>query len=112
MVLGNKTEAEVEYRKSTVVFESLLKSEPDNREYGSILNNIYYNLACLSSLAIGKEPMKIQEHGDRAVLLLQQAIAAGYNDAAHIEKDSDFDAIRDRPDFKKLLADLKKGSKR
>ena len=34
---------------------------------------------------------------------------AGYNDAAHLAKDTDLDPLRDRADFKKLLESLPKG---
>jgi hypothetical protein len=35
--------------------------------------------------------------------LLQQALDAGFQDVELIKKDRDLDALRDRPDFKKLL---------
>ena len=37
---------------------------------------------------------------------LQKAVQAGYKDAAHMKKDTDLDPLRDRDDFKKLLAEL------
>jgi hypothetical protein len=40
--------------------------------------------------------------------LLQTAVNAGWKNAAHTTKDTDLDPIRDREDFKKLLADLKR----
>ena len=46
---------------------------------------------------------------DCAMAWLQQAIAAGYTNAAHIAKDTDLDALRDREDFKKLVAELEAG---
>jgi tetratricopeptide (TPR) repeat protein len=47
-----------------------------------------------------------KEEADRAMAWLTKAIAAGWKDAAHIRKDTDLDFLRDREDFKKLLADL------
>jgi serine/threonine protein kinase/tetratricopeptide (TPR) repeat protein len=44
---------------------------------------------------------------DRAMAWLQQAVAAGYKDAAHVKRDKDLDALRDRADFKKLVTMLK-----
>jgi hypothetical protein len=35
----------------------------------------------------------------------------GYKDAAHIEKDKDLDALRDREEFKKLLAEQEAAAK-
>ena len=40
--------------------------------------------------------------------LLNHAVKAGYKDAAHMKKDTDLDPLRDREDFKKLMAELEK----
>lgn len=37
---------------------------------------------------------------------LKQAVAAGFKDVAHMKQDTDLDALRDRDDFKKLIAEL------
>ena len=47
-----------------------------------------------------------KEDGDRAMNRLAQAVAAGYKNRAHMEKDNDLDALRGREDFRKLLAGL------
>lgn len=44
---------------------------------------------------------------DRAVEWLTKAVAAGFRDSARIEQDNDFASLRDRADFKKLLAEIK-----
>jgi serine/threonine protein kinase/tetratricopeptide (TPR) repeat protein len=46
---------------------------------------------------------------DRAMAWLKQAVAAGYTNAAHLKKDRALDVLRDRDDFKKLLAVLEAG---
>jgi len=43
---------------------------------------------------------------DRAMAWLKQAVAAGYKNAAHMKKDTDLNALRNRPDFQKLLAQI------
>jgi hypothetical protein len=43
-----------------------------------------------------------------ALALLQQAVAKGYKNAAHMKQDKDLDALREREDFQKLLAELEK----
>jgi serine/threonine protein kinase/tetratricopeptide (TPR) repeat protein len=40
---------------------------------------------------------------DRAMAWLTRAVAAGYHDAAGLRQDTDLDALRDRPDFAKLV---------
>ncbi len=47
-----------------------------------------------------------QVEADRAMAWLEQAVAAGYKDAAQIKDDKDLDALREREDFKKLLNGL------
>ena len=40
--------------------------------------------------------------------LLQQAVKGGFKDDAHMKQDTDLDPLRDREDFKKLMAELEK----
>ena len=68
----------------------------------------WYNFACVYSFASAKIADKKNEYADRAMELLQKAVKAGWNDAKHTANDTDLDPLRDREDFKKLLADLEK----
>ena len=43
---------------------------------------------------------------------LHKTVQAGYKDATHMNKDTDLDPLRDREDFKKLLAELEKAADR
>ena len=47
-----------------------------------------------------------KSYGDRAVESLRQAIAKGYKDAGQIKKDKDLDPLRQRDDFRKVVAEL------
>jgi hypothetical protein len=60
------------------------------------------------ALASGKVADKKQPYTDRAMALLHKAVQAGYKDAARMKADTDLDALRERDDFKKLLAELAK----
>jgi hypothetical protein len=67
-----------------------------------------YNAACayaLCVLAVDKDEDR-ERYAARAVALLRQAVDQGYEDADHLAKDKDLAALRERPDFQKLLADL------
>ena len=68
----------------------------------------WYDFACVYAVASGKIADKKQEYADRAMELLHKAVKAGYKDAAHMKKDTDLDPLRDREDFKKLIAELEK----
>ena len=43
---------------------------------------------------------------ERAMAWLRKAVTAGFDDVADLKKNPDLAALRDREDFKKLLADL------
>ena len=66
----------------------------------------WYNFACVYSLASTKIADKKNEYADRAMELLQKAVKAGWNDAKQTANDTDLAPLRDREDFKKLLAEL------
>ena len=59
-------------------------------------------------MASGKIADKKTEYADRAMELLAKAVGAGFKDAAHMKTDTDLDPLRNREDFKKLLAELEK----
>src|SRR5262249_364483 len=75
--------------------------------------NTLYNCACVHALAPAavKDADAAQRPPARAVGLLRHAIAKGYKEAAHMKKDTALDALRQRGDFQKLLAELERGSK-
>jgi len=55
----------------------------------------------------GEENAKQSDaEADLAMKWLKEAVARGYNNVAHIKKDADLDVLRNRDDFKKLVADL------
>jgi tetratricopeptide (TPR) repeat protein len=73
--------------------------------------NTLYNAAAVLTLAAGREDeagdsLSKEECAQRAVSLLRQAVAKGYKDAEHMKSDHDLKALRERDDFKKLLAEL------
>jgi eukaryotic-like serine/threonine-protein kinase len=68
----------------------------------------WYDFACFYAVASDKSADEKQKYADRAMDLLQKAVKAGFNDAAHMAKDTDLDPIRGRADFKKLIDELAK----
>jgi hypothetical protein len=78
-----------------------------------------YKAACLlagcvplaakdSKLPEARRQELTREYADRAMTVLRQAVADGYKDAAQMRKDPALDPLRNRDDFKKLLANLEK----
>jgi tetratricopeptide (TPR) repeat protein len=70
----------------------------------------WYDFACVYAVACGKIADKKHEYADGAMDLLQKAVKTGWNDAAHMAKDTDLGPIREREDFKKLIEGLAKNS--
>ncbi len=81
----------------------------DRTDAGSL-----YDAACWRAITAGVQAKNpgadaarlAKDDADRAMQFLHKAVQAGYKDAAHMKKDTDFDALRDREDFKKLFAEL------
>jgi hypothetical protein len=93
---------------------------PDAYPLGEFLQIVQDDLvaACIRAVAAGvqtKTPVAdasrlSKEDVDRAMGWLTKAIPAGNKDAACIRQDTDLDALREREDFKKLLAELEEES--
>jgi hypothetical protein len=54
----------------------------------------------------GQRGELVRSYGEQALTALQQALANGYKDLAHLQKNKDLDPLRGREDFQKLLAEL------
>jgi serine/threonine protein kinase/tetratricopeptide (TPR) repeat protein len=74
-----------------------------------------YDAACAYALCAGaanqaKSPVAgapdFEELAGEALALLQRAVANGFKNATHMRQDKDLEALRQRDDFKKLLAGL------
>src|SRR5262249_11208295 len=92
-------------RQSVAMWEKLNRSDVRS----------LYSVACWQAVtaevigATDKSESGVKVAGteaDRAMALLRQAVAAGYQNLAHMRKDTDLDVLRDRADFKQLLEEL------
>jgi eukaryotic-like serine/threonine-protein kinase len=68
----------------------------------------WYDFASSYAVASTRIADKRQEYADRAMESLAKTIGIGYSDLDLIKSDAAWDSLRDRADFKKLLADLEK----
>ncbi|MFI5456727.1 MAG: tetratricopeptide repeat protein [Isosphaerales bacterium] len=76
-----------------------------------------YEAACCRAVAAavfratdksGSGAKKAAAEADRAMAWLKQAAAGGYNNLAHMKQDTDLEILRERDDFKKLMAKLER----
>ncbi len=68
--------------------------------------DLWYEYGCSYSLAAERLPEKQLEFANRAVELLNVAVKKGYKNAKRIRSDTDLKQLRDRDDFKKLVAEV------
>jgi serine/threonine protein kinase/tetratricopeptide (TPR) repeat protein len=72
-----------------------------------------YDAACVFALAAERRKetdgsLSKEDCARRAVALLRRAVDRGYWDAKHMKEDEDLRALRERKDFKELLAEVEK----
>ena len=81
----------------------MLNVDDELLNWGASVATTFRAMAILAQKAYGM--MNLAE-ANRAMAWLRQAIAAGYKKVAMLKQDSDLDALRDRADFRKVIADL------
>jgi serine/threonine-protein kinase len=81
-----------------------------------------YDLACVGALgaavvardgrlSAADRSRLAEEYAARAVAWLRHAFAKGYRDVANLKQDTELDSLRQRSDFRKLLAELEEKQK-
>jgi tetratricopeptide (TPR) repeat protein len=77
-------------------------------------SGVLYNVACVYALASQPtkanpiSPQQQAKYAERAIALLRQAVAKGYNNVHEMKNDDDLKSLRQRDDFQKLLRDMRK----
>ena len=59
-------------------------------------------------LPAAEREKQVNGYADRAIALIRQALAQGFLNADALQKTADFEPLRSRDDFKKIMADLQK----
>jgi tetratricopeptide (TPR) repeat protein len=97
--------------------EDAIRTAETCRDLGWAPPDDAYDAACSLSLCVpivSKHDKLDDKHrkaaarfyGDAAMKLLHDAVSKGYNDVPHMKKDTDLDPLRQREDFRKLVAEL------
>jgi len=79
--------------------------ELNRTDVGSLYNAACFRSVC-AAVELGNKEPSAGEQAERAIAWLTKAVTAGFTDAEQMKKDPDLAALRDRDDFKKLVADL------
>jgi eukaryotic-like serine/threonine-protein kinase len=100
-----KTKNVADCRQTIEAWEKLNRTDDHSLYFSACFRAIYGNLIRVTAKSASNSP-EADAEADRAVALLKQAVAAGYQDVANINKDKDLDSLRARGEFKKLVAGL------
>ncbi len=95
-----------QYANAVVEIEALTALDRTNPAQSQLGAGDWYNFACIYSIASIKVADKQKEYGDQAIAMLRQSVKAGFQSIPQIAKDTDLNPLRDREDFKALLAEL------
>jgi serine/threonine protein kinase/tetratricopeptide (TPR) repeat protein len=111
-VLADAQVRQGQHQAATASAVSMAGVRPENAEDA-------YDAACIFARCVplareapktapAERPALAQKYADQAMTWLREAIARGYRDAAHLQKDDDLTALRPRADFQKLVVELQR----
>ena len=66
----------------------------------------------IDKLDATKRQAEMQFYSDQATAMLRDAVAKGYKDIERMKKDKDLDPLREREEFKNLIAELESRKKK
>ena len=114
--LGDPAAATADVRRAIRFFDELLPQHDD--EFETACCHVLFESACshatVAGLAgrsgSGVSAANAELEAAKAVQYLDRAVANGYRNANELRIESALDPLRNRPDFKKLMAELAKNS--
>ncbi|HEY7088121.1 MAG TPA: tetratricopeptide repeat protein, partial [Tepidisphaeraceae bacterium] len=102
------------FEKARNVQECRITAELWEKQQRTDVKSLYEAAVCravtaavlLSTDQSPEAAIKARDEDDQAMAWLHKAVAAGYTDVDTLNKSKDLDTLREREDFKKLLADV------
>jgi hypothetical protein len=91
-------------RSTAVMWEKLNRADADSLYHAACFRSV--TAAVQAKDAAADAARLAKEETDRAMAWLNRAVAAGFEDRAHMAKDADLDMLREREDFEKLMSTL------
>jgi serine/threonine protein kinase len=105
---GKTSESVASYGKAVAIQEKLADANPAVMQYQNDLAVSHYSKACTIALVIPRVDgtSEAARYADEAMASLTKAVAAGWKDAAKLASDPALVPLRDRDDFRRLVAGL------
>jgi serine/threonine protein kinase/tetratricopeptide (TPR) repeat protein len=92
-------------QQTAELWENLKRTDADSLYTAARLRAVTAAVLRAADKSLASTPQAAAE-ADRAMAWLEQAVAAGYRNAARVKQDKDLDALRGRPDFARLVTAL------
>jgi hypothetical protein len=102
--LGDPAGAAADARRALTLFRGLPTLGPEESFGTACCHAVLAGLAGREGAGVSATDGKAE--ADRAMALLRKAVDLGFRNAAFFRTDTALDSLRDRDDFKKLLAEL------
>jgi serine/threonine-protein kinase len=105
---GRTSDSVQTYRQAAEMWEKLNPADADGLYQAAAMR------AATATVLRAADPSpadakQADAEAEKAMAWLKKAVAAGWKNVAHMRQDQDLDALRDREDFKKLMAELAAG---
>jgi serine/threonine-protein kinase len=97
-----------QHREATAAVEDVLRpgNADGDRLYGAACVYARATTQAAQEAAPNTSSLQAERYARRAIALLRQAVAKGYNNVVQMKKDPYLDSLRPRPDFQQLLAEM------
>jgi hypothetical protein len=92
-----------QHQRAAQLAEKLRVGKQKDRELLLTIARCYAQCAA----ALAGDPTRQQQNEEKALAAMRDAVGQGYKDLISLETDPDLDPVRERPEFQKLLADIK-----
>jgi serine/threonine protein kinase/tetratricopeptide (TPR) repeat protein len=94
-------------RATAEMWEKLNRTDADSLYTAACMRAVTAAVLEADAKTAGAEATRLEE-ANRAMDWLRKAVAAGFKQTARLKQDKDLDSLREREDFKKLIAELEK----
>jgi serine/threonine protein kinase/tetratricopeptide (TPR) repeat protein len=95
-------------RKTAELWEKQERTDERSLYQAAVCRAVTAKLLTKSTPADARTLSLAKDDGDRAMAWLNKAVVAGFDDVLQLSANPDFEILRDRADFKMLLADVEK----
>ncbi len=95
------------YQRAQAIYDRLAADVSDVNARSDVAAGCFHIASVFARMSASAGKDAGEKYAAQAMSFLQRAVAAGFDDLARLTEDKDLDALREREDFTKLIAELK-----